>query len=304
MKTARSVSLVLLPLVVLTILLAGCGAKSENPLSPSAPPTSGSTVSYTALGASDTMGWGSSAWCVPFTDCPNGNGYVPVVVRRLKSMGAAVTSANLGIPGAFLGPDFEGIANQYGQGFPAIPGYDIKGNFLDSEVPFVPKDSTIVTIFGGGNDVRAVAHALDVGAGGSNPQAYLDQQVTNFKNDFNSVLAIIKQRAPQARIVAANLPNFAGLPYASGYSSTQRLWLQKISVSFSTQVINSLTTQGVTIVDLMCSSQFLTRSNYSSDGFHPNDAGYAAPADAFYSAITATSSPAPSGSCSNMTVLK
>jgi lysophospholipase L1-like esterase len=304
MKTARAVSLVLFPLIILAILVTGCGAKSENPLSPSPPPTSGSSVSYTALGASDAMGWGSTAWCVPFTDCPNGTGYVPVIVRRLKSMGATVTSSNLGIPGAFIGPDFEGLANQYGQGFPGIPGYDIKGNFIDSEVPFVPKDTTVVTIFAGGNDVRAVGHALDVGAGGSNPQAYLDQQVVNFRNDYNAVLSTIKQRAPQARVVAANLPNFAGLPYASGFSSTQRLWLQKISVAFSTQVINPLTSQGVTVVDLMCNSGFLNRGNFSSDGFHPNDAGYAALADVFYNAMTSSSSPAPSGSCGNMTIIR
>jgi lysophospholipase L1-like esterase len=304
MKIAGQILRALLPIIALGFLLIGCGAKDNNPLSPSAPPTAGSVVSYTAIGASDAMGWGSSAWCVPFTDCPNGTGYVPVIVRRLKGLGATVSSSNLGIPGAFIGPDFESLANQYGAGFPSIPGYDLKGNFIDSEVPFVPKDSTVVTIFAGGNDVRAVAHAMDVGAGGSNQQAFLDQQIANFKNDFNAVLSTIKQRAPQARIVAANLPNFAALPYTSSYSSAQRFWVQKISVGFSTQVVNALTAQGVTVVDLLCSSSFTNRSNFSSDGFHPNDAGYAALADAFYNAMSSSSYPAPSGSCSNMTIVK
>jgi lysophospholipase L1-like esterase len=304
MKTVGLMLRTVLPIVALGFLLIGCGAKSSSPLSPSTPPTAGSAVSYTAVGASDTMGWGSSAWCVPFTDCPNGTGYVPVIVRRLKGLGATVSSSNLGIPGAFIGPDFEALANQYGSGFPSIPGYDLRGNFIDSEVPFVPKDSTVVTIFAGGNDVRTVARAMELGAGSANQQAFLDQQITNFKNDYNAVVGTIKQRAPQARIVAANLPNFAGLPYTSGYSATQRLWVQKISVGFTTQVINALTSQGVSVVDLMCNAQFLNKSNFSSDGFHPNDAGYAALADAFISAITSSSVPAPSGSCSNMTIAR
>jgi lysophospholipase L1-like esterase len=304
MKIARLIIRPLLPVIALGVLLPGCGSNADNPAGPSAPPTSGSTVSYTAVGASDTMGWGSSAWCVPFTDCPNGTGYVPTIIRRLKAMGTTVTSSNLGIPGAFIGSDFESLASQYGAGFPVIPGYDLKGNFIDSEVGFVPRDSTVVTIFAGGNDVRTVARALDLGAGGSNPQGFLDQQVTNFKNDYNAVLRTIKERAPQSRIVVANLPNFAAMPYTAGYSSTQRLWVQKISVGFSTQVINTLTSQGVAVVDLMCGSQFTNRANFSSDGFHPNDAGYAALADAFMSAITSASYPAPSGSCGNMTIVK
>ena len=186
MKTAGQIFRALLPFIALGFLLIGCAGKDTNPLSPSAPPAAGGTVSYTAVGASDTMGWGSSAWCVPFTDCPNGTGYVPVIVRRLKGMGATVSSSNLGIPGAFIGPDFESLANQFGTGFPGIPGYDIKGNLIDSEAPFVPKDSTVVTIFAGGNDVRTVARALELGAGSGNPQAYLDQQITNFKNDYNA----------------------------------------------------------------------------------------------------------------------
>ena len=208
-------------------------------------------------------------------------------------MGATVTSSNLGIPGAFIGPDFEALSSQYGTGFPGIPGYDIKGNFIDSEVPFVPKDSTVVTIFAGGNDVRTVARALELGAGGSQPQAYSTSRSPTSRPISTACCAGSEDRAPQARIVAANLPNFAALPYTSGYSSTQRLWVQKISVGFATQV-NALASQGVAVVDLLCSTQFTNRSNFSSDGFHPNDAGYAALRRRDDSAITSSSYPAPS----------
>jgi lysophospholipase L1-like esterase len=289
---------------LVAILLAACGGKGENPLTPSPPPASGGDVYYTALGASDAAGIGSSAPCIPFTDCPSGMGYVPVIARRLKAAGSTVTLSNLGIPGAMIGPGFLQLANEYGGGFPTIPGYELKGSLTEGEVPYVPRNSTIVTIFAGGNDVRTVARALDKGAGGSNPQAFLDQQIANFRNDYNTVISRIKERAPQARIVAANLPNFAGLPYAGGYSSTQRLWLQKISLGFSTQVVNNLTTQGVLVVDLLCNGQFNSSSMFSSDGFHPNDAGYAALADAMLAAIQAASHPAPSASCAQMTLIR
>lgn len=303
MKTASVTRRALPSSVLLAILLlAGCGGKGDTPLSPS-PPASGD-VYYTALGASDAAGIGSSVPCMPFTDCPSGMGYVPVIVRRLKAAGSTVTLSNLGIPGAMIGPGFLQLAADHGAEFPTLPGYDLKGSFTEGEVPYVPRNSTVVTIFAGGNDVRTVARALDRGAGGSNPQAFLDQQTANFRNDYNTVISRIKERAPQARIVAANLPNFAGLPYAAGYSSTQRLWLQKISVGFSTQVINGLTSQGVVVVDLLCNGQFNSRSMFSSDGFHPNDAGYATLADAMLAAINTTTYGAPSGSCSQMTLVR
>lgn len=303
MKIARFGLRTILPVAILSLLLAACGGTS-NPTGPTGPPTSGGPVSYAAVGASDALGVGSSAVCLPYTDCPSGMGYVPVIVRRLKAAGSTVTPTNLGIPGAFIGPDFQSLAGQYGAGFPVVPGFEMSGNFIDGEVRFVPRDSTLVTIFAGGNDVRTVARALDAGAGGSNPQAFLDQQITNFRNDYNTIISTIKDRAPKARIVVANLPNFAALPYTSGYSSAQKLWVQKISVGFSTQAINSLTSQGVLVVDLLCNSQFGSPSLYSSDGFHPNDAGYAALADLFMGAITSSSYPAPSGSCPQMTVAR
>ena len=97
---------------------------------------------------------------------------------------------------------------------------------------------------------------MTIAAGGPNPDAFVNQQVANFRNDYTALVTGIKSKAPGARIVVANLPNFAGLPYASGFSRTQKLWLQKISVGFSTLAINPLTSQGVLVVDLLCSSGF------------------------------------------------
>src|SRR5262245_37883241 len=46
-------------------------SKSEDPTSPSPSPGEG-PIFYTAIGASDGIGFGSSAPCIPFTDCPDG----------------------------------------------------------------------------------------------------------------------------------------------------------------------------------------------------------------------------------------
>ncbi len=281
--------------VLLATLFAGCSSSKDSPTAPSPPPSAGSTVYYTAIGASDAAGYGSSAPCVPFTVCPGGMGYVPVIVRQLQGAGSTVTLSNLGIPAAVISPGFQALGRQYGR--------DVPINIIDQEVPFVPRNSTLVTIFAGGNDIHVVAEAIDRGAGGGDPLAYADQQIRAFGTDFATLLKGIRDRAPQARIVVANLPNFAGIPMHAGRSLEEKQLLQRISVGFSTQAINPLAGQGVAVVDLLCDGRFTSGSYFSSDGFHPNDAGYAAMAAEMMKAITSSSHPAPQGSCAAMTVV-
>ena len=285
--------------VVSLAAVAGCGAGkgsdggATSPTAPS-PPSPSQTIVYTAIGASDAAGVGSSAVCVPFTECPNGMGYVQVVVRRL-SEGRQVKLTNLGVPGAVLSPEIQSLSGQYPPSAPT--------NFIASEMPFVARDSTLVTIFAGGNDTNVVGRAAERGAGGSDPAGYIDQQVRGFGTSFSTLLQGIRQRAPSARIVVANLPNMAGLPYAAGYTQTQRQGLQRISVGFTTQVINQLTSQGVVVVDMMCDARSYDPANYSSDGFHPNDRGYAYIADMFVNAILSGSAPPPRASCAQMSLV-
>jgi hypothetical protein len=59
----------------------------------------------------------------------------------------------------------------------------------------------------------------------------------------------------------------------------------------------------VRVVDLMCDSRSYVASNYSADGLHPNDAGHAFIASEVVKAITGTTYPAPSSSCSGMTLV-
>jgi lysophospholipase L1-like esterase len=279
----------------LGLAVASCSkfSNTDNPTAPSGPPAAGAKIVYTAVGASDAAGVGSSAVCIPFTDCPGGMGYVPVTVRTLTARSFSVTLRNLGIPTAVIGGDFAALGAQYGR--------IIAGNFIDNEMPFVLTDSTVTTVFAGVNDVITAVSALGQGAGGGNTQAFIDAQIRAFASDYSTLVAGIRAKAPGTRIIALNVPNVAALPYFANSALDQRQAQQRLSVGFTTTAVNVLTSQGVTVIDLMCDARSYLPSNYSSD-FHPNDAGYSYISSEVVNAIT-SSYPAPKGSCPQMSVV-
>ena len=283
---------------LIAVLTAGCGlfGKGESPAGPtsgaSGPPPPGAAVHYAAIGASDANGIGGTAPCAPFEACPGGTGYVPALGRALR-VNREVTVTNLGLPGAVLSPAIEQLARQYGR--------DVTGNFVDREMPFVPRDANLITVFGGGNDVNALTEAVERGAGGSNARAYIDTQVRAFGADYDRLIGGLRDRAPGAFVIVINVPNFAALPYASGYSEQRRRVMQHASAGFSREA-NRQAGSGVVILDLMCDAQAYDRSRFSSDGFHPNDAGYAYLAQRLLAIANGASSP-PAAACSQMTIV-
>jgi lysophospholipase L1-like esterase len=281
-------------LLVLSLTACDILKNSDSPTAPTGPPAPGSFIVYTAVGASDAIGVGSSNVCVPFTNCPNGLGYVQVTARSLTSQGFTVSLSNLGLPTGVIGRDFQ----QLGQSL----GRTIAGNFIDDEVPFVGTTSTVVTIFAGGNEVNLITSALGAGFGGTNQAGYIDAQVQAFGADFASLVSGIRAKA-SPRLVILNLPNMAGLPYLVSAPLAQRQAAQRAAVNMTTTVINSFQGSDVVIVDLMCDPRTYVPSNYSSDGFHPNDAGYAYIAGEVVSAISSSSYPPPRSSCSQMTIV-
>ncbi len=98
-----------------------------------------------------------------------------------------------------------------------------------------------------------------------------------------------------------NLPNIAGMPFRARSPQPERQAAQRASVGMTTTVINTL--PNVTVVDLMCDSRMYQPSIYFSDGFHPNDSGYAIIADEIVKALTLSSYPAPKTSCAQMTLV-
>lgn len=287
---------------ILIILLAAvtpaCALfeKNDSPTSPTpvtpGPPAAGAAVVYTAIGASDTTGFGSTSPCEPFADCPNGTGYVQIVARSLRTS-RQVTVANRGVPSALLSPAMQAIAREYGR--------NVIANFVDGEVPFVPGNTTLVTIFGGSNDVDRLTEAIERGAGAANVRDYADAQIRAFGADYDRLVRGIRDRAPNAFIVVMNLPNSATLPYATGYDNTRRRLLQHISVGFSREA-NRQAAQGIVVIDLMCDARIYDRANFSSDGFHPSDIGYEYLAQRILAVVNGASS-TPAASCAQMTVL-
>jgi lysophospholipase L1-like esterase len=215
---------------------------------------------------------------------------VPVLARRL---GATLT--NLGISGAVIGPDIQSLGIKYGRSIPA--------NYVDQEVRMVPRNTTLVTILAGANDINAIVAAVQGGAGGTDPRTFLDSQIRAFGSDFDRLIKDVRDRAPSAKIVVANLPNFASAIYVQGASLEARQVFQRLSVGMSTEVINKLTSQGVVVADFLCNTRGYDSTFYSADGFHANDKGYAFLADEMYSAISQSTSPIPQASCPEMTLV-
>jgi lysophospholipase L1-like esterase len=217
-----------------------------------------------------------------------------VAAGRLRSDGYTVTVTNRGIPTATISAAFQQLGVQYGQ--------PVVSNLLDGELPFVPRDSTLVTVFAGGNDVNAITAALGGGAGGANQTAFVDQQVQNFAGDFAALIDGLRDRiGSSGRIVALNLPNLARLPYRASSPRQEREATQRASVGITT-AINGMTARGVRVIDLMCLASLYAPASLSSDGFHPSDAGYALIATEVVRAVTSSSYPAPQASCAQMSM--
>ena len=270
----------------------GGGGDSATPTAPS-PPAPASPIRYTALGASDAVGVGASIVCIPLTQCDNGTGYVPLLAQRLRT-NREVRLTNIGIPAAVLSPAIQQLAQAHGR--------DVPANIIDREVPFIPTDTTLLTILAGPNDVNALGDAIQRGAAGStDPRTYIEAQVQAWGADYDRMIRAARSRAPGAFMILLNVPNMAGLPYAAHYTTLQKQGLQAISVGFTRQV-NRQGGAGIVVLDFMCDPQTYDRSRYSSDGFHPNDAGYAYIADRLLAVVNgATASPA--SSCAQMTLV-
>jgi lysophospholipase L1-like esterase len=281
----------------ITIVSAGCSlfdkdGSDGSPTAPTAPSATG-PIRYTALGASDANGVGASIVCAPLTTCDNGTGYVPLLAQRLRT-NREVRLTNLGIPASTLSPTIQQIAQAHGR--------DVPANFVDREMPFVPSDTTLVTILGGPNDVNALGDAIQRGAAGSTDvKAYIETQVRAFGTDYDRLIGGVKSRARGAFIIVLNVPNMAGLPYSASSTQLQKQGLQAISVGFSREA-NRQAGPGVVVLDLMCDPQTYDSSRYSSDGFHPNDAGYAYMADRLL-AIVNGATPGAASSCGQMTLV-
>jgi lysophospholipase L1-like esterase len=284
-------------LSVAAALLCGCDLikTSESPTSPSVitPPAPAASIHYTAIGASDANGVGSSVPCLPFTPCEDGTGYVPVAARQLRAS-REVTVMNLGIPASVLSPAVEAIARQIGR--------EVTGNFVDRQMPFVPTNSTLVSISGGVNDANAIGEAIEKGAAATAGVAtYIETQARAFGADYNRLIQGVRNRARSSFIVVLNVPNVGAMPNAAQYPVEHRRVLQAVSVAFSREA-NRQAGPGIAVLDLMCDPALYAPANFARDGFHPNDAGYAHIATRLAAIINGAAS-MPAAACAAMTAV-
>ena len=271
-----------------------CRNAAETPTGPGPIPGPNSTIHYTSIGASDATGFGSSGFCLPFTECPDGRGYVQVATRELRSRGFIVNQVNLAIPAAVISRRLQDLGRQY--------GHLTSVNFLEEAAPFVTSQATLVTIFAGANDVNTITAALGAGAGAADQVAYINNQIQAFGQDFATLVRMVREKAPSARVVVLNLPNMGAMPFRTNSTLQLRRASQMLSVGITTIVINPNIASGVTVLDLMCDPRSYQAATYSSDGFHPSDTGYAWIAAEVVAAATA-SYRAPASSCPQMTLV-
>ncbi len=294
---------------------------TPTPAPTATPTTAPAPVSYVAIGASDAVGYNASVPCaqpptIANPTCPGGTGYVPVLAGLITTnTGAVATLDDLGISGAVLGPDILALTNQYGplgttgQCQPRTGASAVPGDFITNELPNVPATATLVTIFAGGNDTNGIVNALGCGAGGTDPAsqaAFITTWITNFGNDLANLILQVHSKAPGAKIVIANLPNFSQIPIGLAIGSQNPAAgqaLAAVSVGIDQKVIDKgAPAAGIPVVDLLCNPASYLNSNFTpgplADGFHPNDAGYQALAQAFYAQISAVTPALPQPNCS------
>jgi lysophospholipase L1-like esterase len=202
---------------------------------------------------------------------------------------------NLGIPAAVISRRVQDLGVQY--------GHSTSANFLDEEAPFVSQQASLVTIFAGANDVNTITSALGGGAGAGDQVGFINNQIQAFGQDYATLLRIVRDKAPSARIVVLNLPNMGAMPFRSNSTQQLRRAAQMLAVGITTTVINPNIANGVVVLDLMCDPRSYQAATYSSDGFHPSDIGYAWMAAEVVTAATMASYRAPASSCPQMTLV-
>lgn len=285
LHTARPMSIAarLVSLAVVAGVAVACSKASESPTAPS--PTG---VLYGNISASDATGYMSSVECFPFTECAgNATGWVQTLFRRLQQSGPA-TINNTGVPGQVISQAFEDLGRRIGRTYP--------GNFITNQVPFVKANTTVLTIFAGGNDANTIGQIIQAQQAGDDLRGFIDGQVRQFGDDVASLVRAVRARAPNTKIVLLNLPNLGGAPYMSRSSALDRGIMQRIAVGM-TDRINAQAGPNTFVVDLMCDARILEASSFSSDGFHPSDRGYALMAEIAYPAVVNPSHQAPPADC-------
>ena len=200
---------------------------------------------YVSMGDSITMGTGATQSCRAFPTypvdieeyCPDGTSYAILVAKGLRNAGTAGSFMNVGIGGANV------------------------EDLTTKELPYVPANATIVSVYIGTNDSRKVRK----------PDLPIQQAVQQFEESYESLLENIHARAPRARIILINFPNQKYMA-EPGRFPDDVLERFDISSQLLAKFIDGHYPK-YTVVDTICNPASYDVSMRYEVGVHPNDAG-------------------------------
>jgi lysophospholipase L1-like esterase len=201
---------------------------------------------YTALGASDATGKGSTA----YPSVPNG-GYVYGIAAWLQARQPSWVLRNRGVNG-YTAPEI-----------------------VAATLPLAIADQpALVTVTAGGNDVLQSAGA------GEDTSAL----AARFETAYATILRRLRQET-SAHIVTANVPDMTLWPFAAVWDETRRQLARADVLALNAVIARVAATYGVPVLDLYSDPASYDPANFSADGFHANDTGYAILAGRFESLL-------------------
>jgi lysophospholipase L1-like esterase len=222
---------------------------------------------YVAMGDSITFGVGVTNACQAFPAypvdiegyCPDGTSYPVLAAKALRAAGIAGHFMNIGIGGATV------------------------EQVIEDELPYLPATTTLVTLYIGTNDSRKVADLP------------IPTVVDRFEKDFDSLLVMIHEKAPAARIVLLNFPNEKYL--AASYHVTDEVMARYDQTSQALAAFLNEHYPRYTVIDNICQATSYETDLLYKGSVHPNDTGAAVLAQHLVVAILANQPPPPPSAC-------
>lgn len=251
---------------ILGCCIAFCGTMAAPAFAtPAALVTPAPLPRLTTLGDSITAGAYGSSYTVPLA----------------TALGMQLT--NLGIGGEFSGPvDFQ----QTCTGCARIT----YGGILADEVPKIPLQTTIVTLYVGTND-RIFLGELGMLPDMSNALTIAQGVAVEYDANIKAIVAGVRARVPNARIILATVPNGAWRPTGKTWPLPLRKSITYMSNAFKKTLVDT----GLPVVDLMCEPAMYDDANFGGPtDVHPVASGFAVVAADFAATIR---HPKPAGHC-------
>lgn len=226
---------------------------------------------YVAIGDSITFGYGTTRNCQAFPAtpvdidafCPDGTSYATRVAKGVRDASIAGHFMDLGINGANV------------------------SRVLRDELPLLPADATLITIYIGTNDSRGVT------------KYPVDTVIKKYESKYEEMLTAVHAKAPNARVILVNFPNerVLGEELTANYHTAPEA-LPKFEV-VSQQLdafINSHYPQ-YPVVDTVCMPESYNVDLLYKLSVHPNDEGAKFLAKAVLQVIKSLNPPSPPKSC-------